>query len=101
MNIVKNEREENIKTSKMEKQNAQVEEKIRNFELIITLLEIKLKHYETVSKLKFLPMFIRANFRLKYFAILNEILSKKHFIEIYTERINNVSYAENVLQPMI
>lgn len=88
-------------SSKIEAENKKVEEKIERFKLIIGLLEIRRKHFETLGNLK-LPRwlyFLRAKWLIKSFEIEADIIAKKDFLRVYAERIQNVEYAEHIIKP--
>lgn len=85
--------------ARLDAQNAKVRAKIESFRLAVSLLEVRRKHFSGLSQLHFFPLFLRAKYRLKAMDIENEILAKNHFIQIYSERLVNTEYAENVLTP--
>lgn len=75
-------------------------DKIKRYKAIVQLLEIQKEHFGKLSDFKWMPMFLRAKYRLKAFALESEILAKNDFIRIYSERVTNTKYAENVLKPI-
>lgn len=80
-------------------QNSQAKKKIDHFRSVVALLEIRSKHFEKLSKFPYFPLFLRAKYKLKQLEINADIISKNHFIQIYSERIVNTKYAENCLAP--
>jgi hypothetical protein len=80
-------------------QNAQAMKKIELFKYQLELLEIRRKHFEKLSKKAFFPVWLRAKYALKALDIKSELIAKEHFIQIYAERLVNVKYAEQVLEP--
>ena len=86
-------------TKELKAQNKRAEDKIVRNIKIIELLDIRREHFGKLSDLKFIPMFLRAKYRLKAYELEAEILAKKDFNKIYAERIANVKYAEKVIEP--
>ncbi len=84
----------------IQSENKRAEEKIKRFLHVIDLLEIRKKHFGSLSDSRFLPMFLRAKYRLKAFELEADIIAKRDFVKIYTERIKNVQYAERVMEPV-
>ncbi|HQN16666.1 MAG TPA: hypothetical protein PLB59_09710 [Bacteroidales bacterium] len=97
MKILKDNPSEKSKNLKL--QNDQAIQKIEQYNYQLGLLEIRRAHFEKISRINFLPMFLRAKYMLKSLDIKSEIIAKQHFIQIYSERIQNVRYAEHVLEP--
>ena len=84
----------------IQSENKRAEEKIKRFLHVIDLLEIRKKHFGSLSDMRFFPMFLRAKYRLKAFELEADIIAKRDFVKIYTERIKNVQYAERVMEPV-
>lgn len=97
MQIVKDNPKE--KSKNLKAQNDQAAQKIEMYKYQLGLLEIRRAHFEKLSKIGFFPMALRAKFMLKSLEIKAEMIAKQHFIQIYSERITNVKYAEQVLEP--
>ena len=83
----------------METPNKRTEAKLNRFKQIIALLEIRKKHFAMLSNLQILPMFLRAKYKIKSFELESEIIAKQDFVKVYSERIVNTKYAENVITP--
>lgn len=86
-------------SNEIKAQNKRVDEKIHRFNQIIEMLDIRREWFGKLSDMKFLPLWLKAKYRLKAFELEAEIIAKKDFIKIYSERIANVKYAEKVIEP--
>ncbi len=84
----------------IQSENRRAEDKIKRFINIIDLLEIRKTHFGKLSDMRFFPMFLRAKYRMKAFELEADIIAKREFVKIYTERIKNVQYAERVMEPV-
>lgn len=100
MKLVKEDNKQTEKGKNLKLQNDQAKTKVQHFRMVVLLLEVRAKHFNDLSKLRFLPLFLKAKYRLKALDIEAEIIAKNHFIQIYSERIVNTKYAENVIQPV-
>jgi hypothetical protein len=96
--VLENSIEQNSKRNALEKQNKEAQRKIDHYTQVVGLLEIRKTHFESLTKIKFLPIWLRAKYRLKALEIDSEMIAKNHFITIYHERLINVDYAENCLK---
>lgn len=89
----------NDKGKLLQMQNNQAKKKVDHFRKVVLLLEIRKKHFESLSKFKYFPLFLQAKYALIALEIESELIAKNHFIQIYSERIVNTKYAKNVLVP--
>lgn len=96
--VQENTKEQTSKRNALEKQNKEAQRKIDHYSQVIGLLEIRKTHFESLTKLKFFPIWLRAKYRLRALEIDSEMIAKNHFITIYNERLVNVDYAENCLK---